>query len=254
MRNQRYVRNSGSFIGDQLKADLGTAKSLVGAVLAGLLLMLIGFKLMPEDATPLTAKVMCLLSLTIAAGGVGAYLGRNIVGWLPAIGLFILAMIGIFIVKAAGGGFIGIGLLMGWGVIMGMTLGPFLASVVTEEGPGIVIQSLTGTTAVMIITGAIAMYSGINFTFLGPILLIALIGLIVVGLVGIFVKFSRTVNLLYSIIGMVVFSGFFLLKFFRLNNSENTWDQAVSATVGIYITFVNFFIYLLQFLMFSRRK
>ena len=119
---------------------------------------------------------------------------------------------------------------------------------------GIVIQALTGTTAVMIITGIVAMTSGINFAALAPILLIALLGLIVVGLVGIFVKFSRTVNMVYSIIGMLVFSGFFLLKFFRLSQSENTWERAIDATVGIYVTFVNFFLYLLQFLMSSRRR
>jgi FtsH-binding integral membrane protein len=159
-----------------------------------------------------------------------------------------------FIIRAAGGGPLAVGLLMGWGVINGMMLGPFISYAISEEGPGIVIQALTGTTAVMLVTGIVAMATGIDFSFLGPILLIALLGLIVVGLVGMFVRFSRTVNLVYSVIGMVVFSGFFLLNFFRLSKSENTWEQAVSTTISLYITFANFFTYLLQFLMSSKRR
>ncbi|MBL8189587.1 MAG: hypothetical protein JNK38_16370, partial [Acidobacteria bacterium] len=166
MQAERYVR-SGSYIGEQLKSDLSSIKGLVLAVFAGLLLMFLGFRALPVESTPLLAKVMCLLSLSIAAGGVGAYLGRNIQSLIAAIGLFILAIVGMFVVRAAGGGLLAVGLLMGWSTIFGMMFGPFLSYAISEEGPGIVIQSLTGTTAVMIITGIIAMTSGINFSALG---------------------------------------------------------------------------------------
>lgn len=253
MQAEKYVR-SGSYIGEQLKTDLNSIKGLVIAVFAGLVLMFLGFRALPVESTPLLAKVMCLLSLSIASGGVGAYLGRNIRSMLAAIGLFIVSLIGMFIVRAAGDGLIAVGLLMGWSTIFGMMFGPFLSYAISEEGPGIVIQSLTGTTAVMIITGIVAMTSGINFSALGPILLIGLLGLIVVGLVGMFVRFSRTVNIVYSVIGMLIFAGLFLFKFFNLSRSENTWEAAISHAMSIYISFVNFFLYLLQFLMATRRR
>jgi FtsH-binding integral membrane protein len=245
---------SGSYIGERLQADLSSIKGLVLAVFAGLLLMFIGFRALPVESTPLLGKVMCLLSLSIASGGVGAYLGRNIRSLMAAIGLFIVAIIGMFIVRAAGGGYLGVGLLMGWSAIYGMMFGPFLSYAVSEEGPGIVLQALTGTTAVMIITGVIAMTSGINFSALGPILLVGLLGLIVVGLVGMFVRFSRTVNIVYSAFGVLLFSGFFLYKFFNLSKSENTWEAAVAHTLSIYITFVNFFINLLQLLLAIKKR
>ncbi len=253
MQAEKYVR-SGSYIGEQLKTDLNSIKGLVIAVFAGLVLMFLGFRALPVESTPLLAKVMCLLSLSIASGGVGAYLGRNIRSLIAAIGLFIVSLIGMFVVRAAGDGLVAVGLLMGWSTIFGMMFGPFLAYAISEEGPGIVIQSLTGTTAVMIITGIVAMTSGINFSALGPILLIGLLGLIVVGLVGMFVRFSRTVNIVYSIIGMLIFAGLFLFKFFNLSRSENTWEAAISHAMSIYISFVNFFLYLLQFLMATRRR
>ncbi|MCI0392536.1 MAG: Bax inhibitor-1 family protein [Acidobacteria bacterium] len=254
MESERYVRSRSSFVADQLKADLNSIKGLVIAVFAGLALMYLGFRALPDESTPLMAKVMCLLTMTIATAGVGSYAGRRIEGWLPAIGLLILSIIGMFIVRAAGGGFIAVGLLMGWGFINGMMLGPFIALAVREEGPGIVLQALTGTTAVMLGTGIFVMVTGIDMSFLMPILLIALLGLIVVGLIGIFVRFSRTVNLVYSIIGMIVFAGFFLFHFFRLSKAENTWEIAVSYTISIYLAFANFFTFLLQFLLNTRRR
>lgn len=254
MQTERYVRSRSTFIADQLKTDFDSIKGIVIAVFAGLLLMFVGFQALPVESTPLLAKVMCLLSMTIAFAGVGAYAGRRLEGWLPAIGLLIVSIIGMFIIRNAGEGYLAIGLLMGWGFINGMMLGPFIALAISEEGPGIVLQALTGTTAVMLGTGAFVIVTGIDFSFMMPILLIALIGLLIVGLVGIFVRFSRSVNLVYSVVGMLVFSGLFLVKFFRLTQSENTWKVAINMTISLYLTFANFFIYLLQFLLHIRRR
>jgi len=254
METERYVRSHTTDIADQLKTDLNSIKGLVIAVFAGLILMFVGFRVMPVESTPLLAKVMCLLSLTIATAGVGAYVGRRLVGWLPLIGLLILSIVGMFIIRAAGDGLPAIGLLLGWGFINGMMLGPLVAFAASAQGPGIVLQALTGTTAVMLGTGIFALVTGIDFSFIMPILLLALLALLVVGLIGIFVRFSRTVNLAYSIIGMIVFSGFFLFHFFRLSKSENTWERAIDLTISLYLTFANFFTMLLQFLLNSRRR
>lgn len=253
MQAERYV-HSGSNIGEQLKTDLNSIKGLVLAVFAGLLLMFIGFRALPVESTPLLAKVMCLLTLSIASGGVGAYLGRNIQSLIATLGLFAVAIVGIFVVRAAGGGYVAVGLLMGWSAVFGAMSGPLISYAIAEEGPGIVIQSLTGTTAVMIITGIVGMASGINFSALGPILLIGLLGLIVVGLIGMFVRFSRTVNIVYSIFGILIFSGLFLFKFFNMSKSENTWEAAVYHAMSIYITFVNFFMHLLQLLLAVKKR
>lgn len=253
MQAERYVR-SGNYVGEQLKSDLHSIKGLVLAVFAGLLLMFLGFRALPVESTPLLAKVMCLLSLSVACGGVGAYLGRNIQSLIATIGLFALAIVGMFVVRAAGGGYIAVGLLMGWSAVFGAMSGPLISYAIAEEGPGIVIQSLTGTTAIMIVTGIVAMASGINFSALGPILLIGVLGLIVVGLVGMFVRFSRTVNIVYSGLGVLIFSGLFLFKFFSLSKSQNTWEAAVGHAMSIYITFVNLFTSLLQLLLSVKRR
>ncbi len=103
MQAERYVL-SGNYIGEQIKTDLYSIRGLVMAVFAGLILMFLGFRALPVESTPLVAKVMCLLSLSIASGGVGAYLGRNIRSLIAAIGLFLVALVGMWVVQAAGGG------------------------------------------------------------------------------------------------------------------------------------------------------
>ena len=245
---------SSTHLADQLKVQANSIKPLAIAVLVGLALLLVGLRVMPEESTPLLAKVMGLLSPTIATAGVGAYFGRRIRGWLPIIGLFIVSIIGLFLIRAAGGSDLALALLFGWGFVNGMMLGPLVAFAVAEEGPQIVIQALAGTTAVMLGTGFVALATGINFSFLMPILLLGLIGLVVVGLIGIFVRFSRTMNLAYSVMGMVIFAGYFLFDFFRVGKSENTWEQAIQLTTQLYLDFANFFIFLLRYLLLTRRR
>jgi FtsH-binding integral membrane protein len=197
---------------------------------------------------------MVLLSPTLAAASIGAYVGRNIRGWLPIIGLFIVSAIGLFIIRAAGGSDVAVALLLGWGFVNGMILGPLVGFAIAEEGPGIVLEALVGTTAVMLGTGFIALTTHINFSFLMPLLFLGLLGLIIVGLIGIFVRFSRTVNLLYSVIGLVVFGFYFLYDFSRLDRGRNTWDAAIQLTTRLYLDFANFFIFLLRLLLASRRR
>ena len=253
MQTERYVRDS-SYVGDQLRSEAAAIKNLALAVFAGLAVMLIGLRVLPEESTPLVVKVMGLLSASIALGAVGAYVGRNLQGWLAIIGLCVGMIALVFIIPMFGGGMIGTTLLLGFGFVGGMTLGPLVSLAAAEEGPGIVIQSLVGTTAIMLITGFIALATGINFSFLGPIFLLAVLGLIIFGLIGCFVRFSRRVSLGYSLLGIVVFSGGFLFKFSRLAQDENTWDAAVRHTMSLYLTFINLFSFILQFLLTSRRR
>jgi FtsH-binding integral membrane protein len=249
MQNVNYI--------DQLRVQAGASKGLIIAVLACMFLLLVGLRLAPEDSTPFTAKVLALLGPTIAAGSFGAYTGRRISGWLPIIGLFLLAMVGLFIIRAAGGSDLALILLLGWGFVFGMIVGPLVGQVLAEDGPQIIVQALVGTTGIMMIAAFVALATGINFSFLLPILFLGLIGLIIVGLVGIFVRFSRTVNLTYSLIGIVIFSGMFLYDFYRVGrvgNTNNTWQAAIQMTTSLYLDFVNLFIYILRFLAVSRRR
>src|SRR5262245_64077074 len=131
MQNVRYVA-------DELKAQINSTKPLLITVLAGLLLLLVGLRVLPEESTPLMAKVMGLLCPTLAAASVGAYVGRALRGWLPAIGLLILSIIGMFIIGAMGASVLAIPLLLGWGFIYGMLVGLLLAFAIVVGGEPVV--------------------------------------------------------------------------------------------------------------------
>lgn len=246
MQNVRYV--------DQFRAEPGANRLLVIGVLAALFIMMIAMRLMPESQTPLLGKVMVLLGPTLATASAGAYYGQNIRSWIAIIGLLVLSIIGIFVIRAAGGSDVALILLLGWGFVNGLMIGPTVGMAVVEGGSAVVMQALVGTTTIMMGTGFIALASHIDFSFLMPVLMLGLFGLIIVGLISIFVRFSRTISLTYSVIGIVIFSGYFLYDFFRLGRSENTWDRAVSLTINLYLDFVNLFLYILNFIMASRRR
>src|SRR5215510_12851270 len=104
MQNVRYVV-------EELKAPINSTKLLLISVFACLLLLLVGLRVVPEESTPLMAKLMGLLCPTLAAAGVGAYVGRALRGWLPVIGLLLLSIIGMFIIGSLGASVVALPLL-----------------------------------------------------------------------------------------------------------------------------------------------
>ena len=79
-----------------------------------------------------------------------------------------------------------------------------------------------------------------------PSIVLGLFGMIIFGVIGIFIRMSRTTNIVYHLLGMLVFSGYFIFDFFRLGHTENTWEKAIQLTMSIYLDFLNFFLHLLQ--------
>lgn len=204
--------------------------------------------------TTLFVKVMLLLTMAMGCGAIGAYFGRFIQSLGAFIALFIAAIAGIFVVIGvshvnAGAG---VACLAVWTGIMGMMTGPALQRYSETLGWHTVFGATAGTAGVMAICGIIGALSGINFAWMGSILGFALIGLIVFGLVSIFVRMSREVRMGHAIIGMVVFAGYFIFDFFRLSKAENTWERAIELTMNLYLDFLNFLLYLLQFLEASK--
>lgn len=198
----------------------------------------------------LFAKVSVLLCGTMILGAFGALTGRAIRSMGAFIGLAILFVLGTIavILVAKANPVAGICLLGGWAYLSGLVIAPVVQMRAEQLGWQTVFGAYLGTGGVMALCGAIGMWSGIDFSGLGNILFFALLGLVVVGIIGIFVRMSRQFNMIYAVIGMIVFAGYFLFDFFRLSKSENTWGDAVALTVSIYLDFLNFFLYLLQFL------
>lgn len=203
------------------------------------------------ESLPLFAKVAMLLTGSMLVGGLGAYVGRNIRSLGAMIGLAILFIggsIGVFIAAGSLSAPVAVALMLAWTFVSGLVIGPAVQMYSEELGSHTVMLAYLGTGGVMAGCGAVGALSGVDFSGMGTFLLIALLGLIVFGIVTIFIRMSRTVNIVHASIGMIIFAGYFIFDFFRLSKSENTWEAAIQLTMAIYLDFMNFFLYLLQLL------
>lgn len=193
-------------------------------------------------------KVALLLSMSMLLGAAGTWFGRNIRSMGACIGLglaFLVGTIGVFFAAHASPA-VGIVALAGWTFISGLFIGPAVGQFSEEFGWKTVGGIFASTAGAMAVCGMIGLFSGIDFTFMGTYLLIALFGLIIAGVIGIFVRMSRTTNIIYHVLGMIIFSGYFIFDFFRLGHTENTWEKAIQLTMSIYLDFLNFFLHALQ--------
>ncbi len=198
----------------------------------------------------LSTKVSILLTGSMIVGAAGTFLGASITSPAVMILLAVLFLIGIFPVHLLKDAPLGVALpiLYTWVLVSGLFMGPAIAVYVHTLGWQTVMFAYLGTGAVMAFCGVIGAFSGINFRPLENILGIALLALIILGIAGLFFQFSHAVNLLYAVGGMVIFSLYFVVDFFRLSTSDNTWGNAITVTVALYLDFINFLLFLLRFL------
>src|SRR5215831_13148662 len=112
---------------DGLRSEVGSLKLYLIGTIVLLLLLLVGLRLMPEQASPLIGKVISLLCPTLVSAAVGTYVGRNLRGWLPVIGLLIVSIVGMYVISALGGSIVAVPLMLGWGFVNGMFLGPLVS-------------------------------------------------------------------------------------------------------------------------------
>jgi FtsH-binding integral membrane protein len=198
----------------------------------------------------LFSKVSLLMTISMCISALGTFLGAGITSIGAIIALAIAFLIGAFAVpfaakKSTQAGLIALAI---WTFISGLFLGPTINHYVAVLGWQTVFLSFLGTGGVMAACGAIGALSGRDFSNMGKYLMFALLALIVVGIVNIFVAFSTGVEIIYCLIGMAVFAGFFIFDFFRISKAENTWFNAITATMEIYLDFINFLLYLLRFI------
>jgi modulator of FtsH protease len=196
------------------------------------------------------AKVALLLTLSMSLGGIGCWVARNMQSLVGFIVLFILLLGGCFVVPYLAGISPGAGVsgLAVWTFVSGLFIGPAIHAYSEDIGWKTVALAFFGTGGVMAICGLFATFSGIDFSGMGSFLGIALFGLIIVGIIGLFWSWGREANLLYSGMGMLIFSGYFVYDFFMLGHTENSWDRAIVLTMKIYLDYLNFLLHLLHFL------
>lgn len=110
-------------------------------------------------------------------------------------------------------------------------------------------KALSLTVLTTLLTGLIAMYSGLDFAWMGKFLFIALIILVIYSLIRIFVRIRG--QKFMAGLGVLIFTGYLLFDFNRLAKLKaiadaNNWDTALNFAISIYLDIINLFISLMN--------
>jgi modulator of FtsH protease len=197
-----------------------------------------------DRARTVFAQVMGLVALTVGFSALGAYLARNFSGGAGIV-LFILAfgcIFGLNIASSRGREQLAMGFLFGLGLLLGAAVGPVLR-VYAETDPAVLWQAAGATAAFIALLGSIGYATRRDLSVFARALFWALVGLILFGLVSIFLAIPHA-NVIYAVLGLVIFGGFTLIDFNRLRRA--TPDSAVPIAAGIFLDIFNVFLLFLQ--------
>ncbi len=191
-------------------------------------------------------QVMGLVALTVGCTALGAYIGRNLTGG-AGIALFIGALacvVGLNIASSRGHEQLAIALLFGLGLLIGMAVGPLLA-VYAKAQPSVLWQAAGATAGFVGALGAYGYATRRDLSSWARTLFFALFGLIVFGIVGLFVAIPNG-NIIYSVLGLAIFGAFTIFDFNRLRRANLA--RAVPIAASIFLDIFNIFLFMLRLL------
>jgi modulator of FtsH protease len=202
-----------------------------------------------QDRTrALFGQTMGYVAVTAGLFALGSYLGRNLPqGW--AFVWFIVAFACLismnFTVRRSAG--LTVGLLLAFGLALGLAMAPALVYYATTNPQAL--WQAGGATALFIAGfGAAGYATRRDLSGLARLSFWALVALLLFGIAAIFVRIPHG-ELIYSVLGLVVFAGLTMVDFQRLRRSANV-DSAPLLAASIFLDALNVFLFFLR--IFSR--
>jgi FtsH-binding integral membrane protein len=138
-----------------------------------------------------------------------------------------------------------------WTSTFGVTVGISC----TFYAPIVVAQALVITASVV---GALTCYTlwatrrGVEFTWMGPLLFSALWAMIVWGFIQIFFHPGPIGQMIYSLLGAFIFSGYIVFDVHLLASKMDV-DEYIWGSVALYLDIINLFMYILRIVGQSQR-
>jgi FtsH-binding integral membrane protein len=195
------------------------------------------------DSRAVFGQVMGLVAVTVAFTAAGAYIGRDLNGGI-GIAFFIGALACVFGLNVAAKRSepLAIVLLFTLGLLLGLAVGPVI-NYYAKSDPGVVWQSAGATAAFVGGLGAYGYATRRDFSNWARTLFWLLLALIVFGVVLIFVNIPGG-NLIYAVLGLVLFGAYTIFDFNRLRRAN--MDSAIPIAAGIFLDIFNIFLFFLQ--------
>lgn len=196
-----------------------------------------------DRARAIFAEVMGLVAICCLFAAAGAYIGRDLNGtwfipWLFAIG----CIIGLNVANARGMRQLALALLFAFGLLLGMSIGTTLNYYATND-PGALYQAAAATGLFVGALGAGGYATRRDLSGLYRLAFWLLLGLIVFGIVLIFVNLPAG-SLIYSVLGLGVFGLYVVIDFNRLRRAGE--DQVIPLAAGIFLDVFNIFLFFLR--------
>lgn len=135
-------------------------------------------------------------------------------------------------------------LFMTFAFITGVTIVPLLALFLVEFGAEIIIKALLATTFMFAGTAIFGWTTKKNLSGLGGFLWISLIGMIIISVIGIFVPWGNTFEMIFAGFGVILFSAYTMYDIQRLKRFPGM--SPMEAALGLYLDIFNLFIFILR--------
>ena len=197
-----------------------------------------------DQTRTLFSHVMWLVALTAGTFALGCYAGRDLsAGW--SIVWFIAGfgcLIALNFARRASDA-ASVTLLLAMGLLLGLGMGPVVAYY-TVTSPQAVWQAAGATALFMAGFGAYGYATRRDLSTIGRVSFFALVGLIIFAIVLIFVKIPHG-DLIYAILGLVIFAGLTMFDFQRLRRSQSTASAPLIAA-SIFLDALNVFLFFLR--------
>ena len=197
-----------------------------------------------DSARAVFGQVMGLVAATVGFTALGAYVGRNLSGGTGIV-FFIAAFACIFGLRSAsarGRQQLATGLLFGLGLALGLAIAPVL-NVYAKADPAALWQAAGATAATVAGLGAIGYATRRDLSSWARLLFWALLALIVFGVVLIFINIPHA-NIIYAVLGIVIFGGYTIFDFNRLRRADISSSVGIAAS--IFLDIFNIFLFFLQ--------
>jgi FtsH-binding integral membrane protein len=197
-----------------------------------------------DQTRTLFSHVMWLVAATTGFFTLGVYAGRDLSGgWSIA---WFLAGFGCLIAMnftRRSSSTASVVLLIGLGLFLGLGMGPAVAYY-TATSPRAVWQAAGATALFMLACGSYGYATRRDLTAIGRISFFALIGLLIFGIILIFVRIPAG-DLVYAVLGLVVFAGLTMFDFQRLRRSDGPASAPLIAA-SIFLDALNVFLFFLR--------
>jgi modulator of FtsH protease len=187
-------------------------------------------------------QVMGLVAVTVGFFALGAYLGRNFTTG-PSIICFILgfaSIIGLNFARRSER--LAITMLFAAGLLLGLGLGGGLRRYAEFE-PSVIWQAAGATALFVAGLGSAGYAIRRDLSRYYRFLFFALLALIVFGFVSLLVSMPHA-DVIYAVLGLVIFGGYTVLDFNRLRRAGN--GEVVQLAAGIFLDVINVFLFFLQ--------